>query len=155
MSISSGDVYLGIYDYQTFTSTITVPSDPSLPTTFAVRVTLGLQHTYASDLVITLTSPSGQTDILHNGVGGWSDFRGVYTIADAAAGDLSSLPTVSWGYYDSVFPPTAAFQPSQALSSVFVDGTAAAGSWVLSVSDQAGWDQGVLSFWSLELVTGK
>lgn len=145
-----------IRDHATTTSTITLPPSPALPAPWALRMALQLEHSWAADLLITLTAPTGETAVLLNRSGGGTDLRGVYVVADAAPVYLPELPIIG-----PSFPPVAALRPSAAsaplppLASVFdgVDGGVPAGDWVLSLADLAELDTGVLRAWSLELVT--
>ncbi|WP_105188924.1 S8 family serine peptidase [Pseudoalteromonas sp. T1lg48] len=84
-------------------------------TTFDMNVTVAINHTWISDLLVTLTSPSGTEHILHNRAGG-------------------SGVNINQTYTLSTF-----------------NGELAQGDWVLSVSDNAGYDTGTLQSWSMDI----
>jgi subtilisin-like proprotein convertase family protein len=88
-----------------------------------VQVPVEIAHTYIGDLTLTLTSTEGTSVVLHARSGGSTDdIRGTYPI------DLS---------------------PAESLD--VLAGESFAGSWKLSVLDQAGGDTGTLESWSLEI----
>ncbi|WP_137045769.1 S8 family serine peptidase [Pseudolabrys sp. FHR47] len=103
--------------------TYAIPDNNSTGVTFTVtlgagvtietlRIQMGITHSYASDLVITITSPSGTVSTLHNRTGGSSDFAnwtfssnafrgeesaGVWTITarDLVASDVGSIASTT------------------------------------------------------------
>jgi len=85
-----------------------------------IYVGIYIEHTYIGDLRVVLTSPSGESVVLHDRQGGSSNDI-------ARAYDLDSYPVLS----------------------VFA-GDRVKGDWKLSVSDHAGIDTGKLMFWELE-----
>jgi M6 family metalloprotease-like protein len=89
-----------------------------------LRVTVSITHTYSGDLRAVLLSPTGKRAILHNRSGGGSDNLEL---------NLNSEPP-------SLLAPLV--------------GQPVAGSWRLSVSDNAARDIGTLNSWSLEIGTG-
>ncbi len=87
----------------------------------AIKVAVDITHTYASDLVISLTAPTGTTTVLHNREGGSSDnIQRVYSKDNNR--DFLQLT-----------------------------GLEAAGDWSLTVQDLAVRDVGKLNAWSIEL----
>jgi len=97
------------------------PTDP--PTVSAVEVFIDVTHTWQGDLLVTLTSPSGISVVLHNRTGSSTDnIYGWYPGDLVPAGDLD----------------------------LFV-GEATDGDWRLSVSDNAGADLGTLNQWCLKI----
>jgi len=89
----------------------------------SVQVAVEIAHTYIADLTLTLTSAQGTSVVLHAGSGGSADdIRGTYPI------DLN---------------------PAESLDAL--TGESLAGSWKLSVHDQASGDTGTLEDWSLEI----
>ncbi|MFB3894439.1 MAG: Ig-like domain-containing protein [Phycisphaerae bacterium] len=102
-----------------------------------VNVTLNITHGRDSDLKVTLTSPSGTTITLFDGVGGsGQNFTGT-TLDDEAATAITSGSA----------PFTGAFRPATPLSAF--DGLDANGVWQLTVSDGAVGFTGTLNSWSL------
>jgi len=88
-----------------------------------VQVPVNITHTYIGDLDIVLKSPQGTGVVLHNRSGGSAeDIVGTYGVDLAPAEPLSA----------------------------FV-GEPAAGTWELSVTDNADVDTGTLNGWSLDL----
>ncbi len=108
----------------------------------AVNVRLDLvQHTYVSDLVITLVAPDGSTALLADRVGADTDdfYRTVLT--DRATTPIYLAPAPRQGEYLAEVPlETIANAP-------------AAGTWELLVVDVVGGDTGTLQGWTLELCT--
>ncbi|MEM9558873.1 MAG: proprotein convertase P-domain-containing protein [Planctomycetota bacterium] len=91
-----------------------------------VDVEVDINHTYSGDLLIELTGPGGQTVRLHNRTGGSASFTPIT-------------------YDDDVLAPDG----PGALADF--DGTVSAGTWTLSISDNAGSDTGTLNAWSLRV----
>ncbi len=128
---------LNQYDFPT-TDTIDIPdNDPNgiYDSLFVdghlniedIEVYVNITHTYISDLIVRLISPSGTGVYLHNETGG------------------SNENIVGW--YDSELPvdgpgTLADFQ-----------GEDAYGWWRLFVSDNASWDTGTLNGWTLRIYT--
>jgi extracellular elastinolytic metalloproteinase len=90
-----------------------------------LSVSVDIQHTYIGDLLVTLTSPSGKTAILHNRTG-------------ASAKDLIKTYT----------------SDDHAGVAIFID-EEAQGNWMIKVSDHAGVDLGTLQKWELILTLGQ
>ncbi len=79
----------GIFDNQTTTSPMTIPSGPDVGT---IEVTVDISHTYIGDLIVKLISPSATEVLLHNGSGGTSeDIVGTYGVNLTAAGSLADF----------------------------------------------------------------
>ncbi|MCP3904860.1 MAG: hypothetical protein GY715_14635 [Planctomycetes bacterium] len=121
---ASADPPLPITDNNTTTSIITIGSD------FCVGdmdVDLDLSHTYVGDLIVELESPAGTVVRLHDRTGGSSN-------------DLFVT------YDDSEHMPDG--------PGVLADFNDAGvlGDWILTVSDNAGQDQGTLNSWALRIV---
>jgi subtilisin-like proprotein convertase family protein len=88
-----------------------------------VEVYLDITHTYIGDLDISVTTPCGSTVMLHNRSGGSTDdIVGWYPGDYAPAEDLGILM-----------------------------GLGMAGEWTLTVSDNAGGDQGTINEWCLRI----
>jgi serine protease len=125
---------VAIPDLSTISSTLNVTEDVKL-SDLNVRVTL--THTYVSDLVITLTNPTGKTVTLFNRRGGSGDNL-TNTIFDDEAG-------VSVAYAAAPFKGT--FRADGLLSAF--DGLSTKGTWTLKVSDVGRLDAGKLTGWAL------
>ena len=102
----------GVTSTMTFTQTGTVA---------AVKVRVGITHTYQGDLQVSLIAPDGTTVILHNQTGGTTDnLNTEYPDLTASAQSLSALT-----------------------------GKSIAGGWKLKVADLAAVDVGTLNSWTL------
>jgi subtilisin-like proprotein convertase family protein len=86
-----------------------------------LRMNVDITHTFIGDLRVELTSPSGQTALLH----------------DRSGGSRDNLITT----YDSISVPALAGLIGESIE----------GSWLLRVTDLAGRDVGKVNRWSLEL----
>lgn len=117
---SSGEVDIPIPDVSTITSTITI--GPGI-TIKDVDVKLNINHTYDSDLVITLASPSGQKVQLVNRRGGSGHNFTSTTLNDDAATAIRNGRA----------PFTGSFRPEQSLT--VYDGKSATGTWTLTGGD--------------------
>ncbi|MEN1727897.1 MAG: reprolysin-like metallopeptidase [Pseudomonadota bacterium] len=104
---------------------------------------LEFSHTFINDLTVSLSSPSGTSVVLVDQTCSSED--GMLISFD----DESALGPNSWPC-----PPTdgLTYRPENPLS-VF-DGEAFAGSWQLTVEDDANQDGGDLEAWSLRICTG-
>jgi carboxypeptidase D len=119
-SLPAPDVPQPIPDYQTITSQVISSSGLTVAD---VLVTVDISHSFIGDLVVTLTSPSGTSVVLHDRTGsGANDIVGTY-------GD------------DLV--------PAEPLSTL--NGEPADGTWELTISDNAGGDTGNLNSWTLQI----
>lgn len=108
-----------------------------------VQVCLDLNHTYVSDLNISLISPSGNIIVLVNHVGGGGqDFIG--TCLNDASTNAIAMGSA---------PFTGTYSPSENIGSLN-DGTNGNGIWTLSIRDDAGADTGFLNNWSIHFDTG-
>lgn len=113
-----------------------------------IWVAVGLEHTYASDLTITLTHAGvTATLVAANNPSSPANLQGSYIFDDAAtttwAQAISGLPT-------SATVPPGWYRPMTPLS-VFA-GLDQAGPWTLSVCDQYAFDTG--SLWGLTVAIG-
>lgn len=101
--------------------------DVAVGTNYAVsgvEVFVDVTHTWQGDLLVTLTSPGGESVVLHNRTGSSADnIYGWYPTELAPAGNLNALI-----------------------------GGVANGDWTLNVSDNAGADTGTLNEWCLNLM---
>jgi hypothetical protein len=120
---AAGQGGMAINDNSTINSTASVSGCPEV---LALTIGVTIQHTYIGDLQVTLSTPGGQSVLLHNGAGGSaSNIIGTYS---PTGGSLTS-----------------------AQSLVPVLGTSGNGQWRLTISDGAGGDTGTLSAWSVDL----
>jgi subtilisin-like proprotein convertase family protein len=140
LAATSTDVPVTIPDLKTITSTITVSG--ATGTIGDLNVNLTLHHTYDSDLVITLISPTGKTVTLANKNGGSGDnFLG--TIFDDQA--TTSISSGSAAFAGS-------FRPISSLATL--NGDDLNGVWTLQIADTVRRDSGTLNSWSLDFTTG-
>jgi subtilisin-like proprotein convertase family protein len=127
-----------INDLSTTSTSVTVPTDLVIS---KLTVTLTLTHTYDSDLVVKLVSPSGRVVTLSNRHGGSGDnYTG--TVFDSTASKTIA---------SAAAPFTGTFAPDGTLAGF--TGLDAKGAWTLRVSDVARLDTGSLKAWTLT-VTG-
>lgn len=98
----------------------------------------GFTHTFASDLIVTLTHmETGTSAILMNEVGGSGDLVGDYSIIDGGAA-FTGTPIAP-----------GAYGGSESLS--IFNGEALAGTWLLTITDGAGQDTGAISAFGLNV----
>ena len=113
-------------------------------TTTAGATTVGLDHTWVGDLVLTLTSPQGKTVSLIDRVGlgnnSGNNFCNTRLDDEATGVSVEDLVTAD-------APHTGTFKPATPLSSF--DGENPNGTWVLNVSDREGGDVGSVRAFSL------
>lgn len=119
----------------TIVSTINV-TEPG--TVASLVVLVNIDHTWDSDLTLTLTAPDGRSVILAQAVGGSGDNFTNTRFGDAAANPIGT----------GTAPFTGAFRPQQALSTL--NAMSLVGAWTLSIEDNKDFDSGVLRNWSLE-----
>jgi len=102
---------------------------------------IDITHSYISDLLIKLVSPSGTEVILLDGICGGSD--NMYLgIEDNTLGSFNCPPTDSLVY-----------SPIELLSSFINE--EANGDWTLSIQDQYNYDGGTFNGWSLNICTAQ
>jgi len=119
----------------TITSTITIINDLIVND---VNVTLGLDHSFLSDLVVTLRSPAGTEVVLvSNSCGSASDIAAVFD-DEASAFVCNNNPAIG-----------GTIQPIGSLAAFI--GESAFGDWILTVEDTFDEDGGSLNDFTLEL----
>lgn len=119
-----------------------------------LNITLNdITHTWVGDLIITLSNGSTSVDLVNRpgvpdqGTVGWAyNLNGDYTFDDAAG--TTNWDNVNGGVQDSAFTiGSGSYIPFSALSAF--NGASLAGTWTLSISDNAGLDTGALGGWTL------
>ena len=124
-------------DAGTVTTSIVTFSDNFLISD--VNVTVNLEHSYNSDLLIKLIAPNNTEVILSNRNGGRGDNYTNTVFDDEASNSITAASS----------PFTGSFQPQENLASL--DGIQSSGNWTLSITDNEFNDGGQLLNWSLSL----
>mgnify|MGYP001322698326 CR=1 FL=1 len=117
----------------------------------------GLSHTWVGDLSMTLTGPGagnsfnffyrpGQTSATGFGQSGDFSAANAYSFSDGGAAWNTTTATVPSGNYA---PIRSAFAPAQAINSFAGLNGSAAGTWTLTIGDNAAADTGSLTGWTL------
>ncbi|MCB9853815.1 MAG: proprotein convertase P-domain-containing protein [Phycisphaerales bacterium] len=131
----SGNVGLPINDNSTTFSDLNIAEAGSITD---VNVTIDITHTFLADLDIDLIHSGVTVRVMEDQCGGNNDM--IITFDDEADGPIACAePTV--GTFTPLNPLTA------------FDGIDRAGTWTLSVADDAGADTGVLNSWDLVVRT--
>jgi len=124
-----------IRDYRNTVSTIIVGQSFKVAD---LNVSVNLDHTYVGDLIITLKSPTNKVVTLYKRRG--ADGQNlVNTVFDDESTSLLR---------NSTAPFTGSFKPETVLSAF--DNTMAKGTWTLTVSDRAWYDNGTLNSWQMD-----
>jgi subtilisin-like proprotein convertase family protein len=110
-----------------------------------------IQHTFASDLDITLTSPQGTVVTISTDNGGGNDNVFDGTVWDDDGGDTNPPGPVSDNIYTNLVVETP-LVVEEALSAFY--GEDPNGTWTIDIFDDAGGDTGTLNQWSLSVHTG-
>lgn len=158
------------------TSTITVASAATISSFSNVTIT-GLRHSWAGDVVLTLTSPTGTVVTLVNRVGqvaalsGFGDSSNYggdgsdpitvgrdYTFVDSPGGlDLTVAATtagatvgIAAGTYNRQNHPIAGAPFNTTNTFASLTGEAIGGNWTLTASDWGGGDTGAFDGWTFE-----
>ena len=103
-------------------------------------VALYLEHTYVSDLVISLISPSGQEVLLSSLNGGSGDNYGSSCTSPTYFEDGATTPI-----HSGAAPFAGPYSPQEQLSS-FNDGASPNGKWRLQMCDTEDQDVGILQY---------
>ena len=135
---------VAIRDLQTSVVNIVVPTTSVIANMAMtdVNVSITLNHTYDSDLQITLVSPTGKSVQLFNRRGGSGDNLNGTTFDDEASTSIAAGNA----------PFTGSFRPEQLLSGF--DGAVPVGTWQLKVYDAARVDTGSITGVSISIATG-
>jgi subtilisin-like proprotein convertase family protein len=122
-------------------STISITGVPFDQVVNSAQVTVNINHTFDSDLVITLIAPDGTRILLSNKEGGSSQNYTGTIFTDSAPLAISQGSA----------PFTGPFRPEQPLAPL--QGKAVNGTWTLLVQDVATGDTGILVNWTLTIQT--
>ncbi len=132
----------------TVTSTIEVVNDGIIDDVNVNDIIIA--HSWISDLSIGLTSPAGTTIELMNNVGGGNcpNDNAQLAFDDQAISTYAELDAMC-----NTTPPAlqGTFQPSETLSAF--NGENAAGTWTITIHDNANQDGGTFQNWALEICT--
>lgn len=157
VTVNSTNVPVAIPDNSSTTSTlsvdtVTVPGGVGFPTPWNmtdVNVTFSITHTWDDDVVVSIASPGVATPVqIMSNCGGSGDNFAATTIDDAAAG------AINCGFTGAPFSGTfvaqqgAAPTPNPTALAAF-NGTAANGTWTLTVADDSAICTGTLTAWSI------
>jgi subtilisin-like proprotein convertase family protein len=125
-----------------YAAAVTFSIDGTACTATAGATTVGIDHTFVSDLVATLTNPSGTTVTLfeHDGGGGNNLCQAVFD--DAAADPFSDAD-------GDAAPFTGTWRPDQPLAGLLA--APVTGTWKLTVADTARADTGSIRAVSLHI----
>ncbi len=108
--------------------------------------TVGIDHTFVSDLEVRVVAPNGQViRVIDNADGGGNNFCQTLLDDESAGPNIQTIITAQ-------APFVGSFRPSTALSGF--DGVSADGNWALEVQDFAGADVGSIRRFSLQLTGG-
>lgn len=113
-------------------------------TTAVGSTTVGLDHTWVGDIVMTLKSPQGTTVTIINQAGGVNN--GGHNFCNTVLDDESAGASIQ-NITPAQAPYTGSFKPASPLSAF--DGQNANGTWTLNVSDRGLQDSGNIRAFSL------
>ncbi len=123
-------------------ASLTMSIDGTVCSAVAGSVTVGLDHTFVNDLVITLSSPGGaQVVVINQTDGGGNNFCQV-VLDDTAATSIQTAVTAD-------APFTGTWQPASLLSAFA--GEAPNGTWTLLAQDFFAADTGNIRAWSITI----
>ena len=143
---STGSVAVAIPDNTTVEVPLSVPDEGTV--VGGVKVGVRLNHTFDSDLTLTLVSPTGRTVVLANRRGGSSDNYG--SGANDCSGALTIFDDAATTAIGAGTPPFAGtFKPEQPLQTIAPG--VSDGQWKLRVRDSVGGDTGTLGCFQLTL----
>jgi subtilisin family serine protease len=125
-----------------FASSLTFSIDGATCSTVEGATTVGLDHSFASDLTGTLTAPGGATATLFSGAGGAGNNFCKVVFDDAAADPFSSLDSAD-------APFTGTWRPDDALGALAV--APVDGDWTFKAVDDARVDTGSIRAVSLHI----
>ena len=144
-------------------SKITVTNEGTIGDGSKVTVNMDLAHTFASDLVIQIVSPTGEScTLLKRALSGTDDTSSDFIAGNlvafnaAAAGEIAAVEgVISTG----VYLPTAGLNTAPAnveLTNLgdFFNGKSIKGDWSIKVTDYSPADTGTLNKWKITFETG-
>ena len=135
------DRLLALPDLNTTTSTLSLAG---LGNILDVDVWLNINHTYAADLDVSLTSPAGTVVSLFNDIGGDGDNFSNLILNQQITVSINSLPP-GQSVYSGIYQPTGDLTN--------FDGESPNGNWQLTIIDDKAGDTGMLVSWGLLLRT--
>ena len=144
-------------------NSVTVNDEGTIGDGSKVTVRLDLQHTYASDLVVQLIAPSGEScTLLKRPLSGTANAS-----SNFVAGNIISFNALATEAFFAVgdVVPTGTYLPTGGTTTnpesvtitdlgPFFTGKSIKGSWKLKVGDYASEDAGKVNNWKLEFDTG-
>ncbi len=110
-----------------------------------INLTIDLTHTFAGDLDITLTSPSGTITVITTDNGGSND----NVFSSSTFDDDAAATVTDFVYVDG--SPASPLVPEGAMGAF--GGEDPNGTWTITIGDDAGIDTGTLNSWSVDVVT--
>ena len=131
-----------------FSSTINLAALANVSSLNGVTIR-GLNHTWAGDLIATLTHAGVTVDLFRqpNGVNESTNLNGNYTFVPGGANFATALQ----GLGDNATLPGGTYAPSGTFGSF--SGVTAAGDWTLKIADVGLQDTGAYSDWSFNLTS--
>lgn len=118
--------------------------DGSACTTDPGATTVGIDHTWVSDLALHLTSPGGTTVTLLDAIGG--PFNNAHNLCQTILDDGAPSSIQSVSPFEA--PYSGVYQPAMPLAAF--TGEEASGTWTLHVSDSTFFDSGSVRAFSIE-----
>ncbi len=125
-----------------YASSLTFSIDGTACSTGTASATVGIDHTWAGDLIGTLTAPDGRVATLFSRAG-----AGGNNLCQVVFDDAATTPFASVLADDAPF--TGRWKPNDPLAALRV--SPADGTWTFTVADRAGADVGSLRAFSLHL----
>lgn len=144
---SSTNVPLAIPDNGNINSTLTFSVAGTITD---ANLTVNVSHTWNSDIVLTLTSPSIAAQVLWQNCGGSSDNM-TDTVIDNDAAGLANCGFAGAPFAGSFRPTSGPVATAAPGSMNAFDTTASNGIWTLNVADDSSICTGTLNAWSLTL----
>ncbi|MCB0525663.1 MAG: proprotein convertase P-domain-containing protein, partial [Saprospiraceae bacterium] len=145
---ATSNTVVNIVDNQTVTSTIDIGACAG-SSILDVNVNLNITHTWVGDLRVQVISPSGTSVVL------WPNQCTTADNLNFGADDESPLCSNLCADYNAglVLQPIACLGPGFGSTDFLAkfDGEDPAGTWTLSVNDNATGDTGTINSWSLEI----
>ncbi|KXZ50030.1 hypothetical protein GPECTOR_18g182 [Gonium pectorale] len=121
---------------------------------FKVTLSVNISHPYAADVVLRLTSPSGQTaSVLRNTASDQASLleSQTYTFSDDGATKMNSVAQTRVEGVPGSFVPGGVYRPEERFRAAFGTGGSPAGRWDLTLLDNNYQGRGVLYGWRLTI----